>query len=125
MKSKPKPTKESRVREKAKRLEDLRAYRREQVAIAILRDNDQCAIHFFLHGENRRREEVHHIYSRGRQAGDFREHYTSLLCVCKECHPMAIQTPGASATLGWVEEIARKANETPINTEFRHVEQTV
>lgn len=117
---KPKPTKEERLQEKADRKEALRNYRREQVAIAILRDNNQCVFHYFLRGEYKQREEVHHVYSRGREAGSFREHYTSLVCTCKECHPMAIQTPGASATLGWVEEVVRKANENPINPEFKH-----
>jgi hypothetical protein len=35
---------------------------------------------------------------------------------------MAIQVPGASSELGWVEEILEQANETPINKKFRHSE---
>jgi hypothetical protein len=35
---------------------------------------------------------------------------------------MAIQVPGASSKLEWVEEILEQANETPINKKFKHSE---
>lgn len=117
---KPKPEKGGKKREDDKRKRALQKYRGSQVPIAISRDNDQCAICHFKHGRYRKRQEVHHVYSRGRKSGDFREHYTSMLCVCKECHPPPIQIPGGSATLGWVEDILKRANETPINGKFEH-----
>lgn len=118
----PKPTKKQRLLDKADRQHSLGAYRRINSARAIERDNAQCGICFFKFNRNRRGTEVHHVYSRGRRAGDWREHYRSLLYVCKECHPMAIQVPGASSKLEWVEEILEQANETPINKKFKHSE---
>lgn len=115
----PKPTKADRVAAKQQRQQGLKAFRQQQVAIAIERDDDQCAICWFRYGRSRRREEVHHVYSRGKQAGDWRERYTSLLCVCRECHPLPVKSPGGSKSLGWVEDILRQANETPINPQFR------
>ena len=115
----PKPKKGGKKREDARRKRALREYRHTNVALAINRDDDRCAICHFKYGRYRRREEVHHVYSRGRRSGDFRERYDNLLCVCKQCHPPAIQLPGGSATLGWVEDILRQANENPINKEFK------
>ena len=85
-----------------------------------MRDGGFCAICYFRDGVETPFEEVHHVYSRGKKEGDWREHYTSLLCVCKKCHPLPIITPGGSARLGWVEEVLRKANAKPINKDFIH-----
>lgn len=115
----PKPSKKERLSKKASEKRSLADYRHKQVELAIIRDRDLCAICFFKYSRLRRRQEVHHVYSRGRRAGDWREHYTCLLCVCKECHPLPIQQPGASASLGWVEDILEKANANPINKYFR------
>lgn len=119
MPAKPKPTKAARLRAKASKKSGLVAYRRTQCAIVIERDADLCVICYFKHNRIRMRQEIHHVYSRGRETGDWREHYTSLMCVCKECHPLPIQVPGASANLGWVEDILRMANETPIDPAFK------
>lgn len=121
MPSAPKPTKGGHKREKDARRRALKKYTQTQAPLAISRDGDQCAICWFRDGVHKRREEVHHVYGRGRASGDFREHYTSMLCVCKECHPPPIQIPGASARLGWVEGILQQANETPINEIFKKV----
>lgn len=103
--------------------EELREYRQRQAALTIWRDNDQCVICYFKHLRNNRRAEIHHVYSRGRKAGDPREHYSNLMCVCRQCHPMPIQQQGASASLGWVENILEQANNTPINIRFKHPEE--
>jgi hypothetical protein len=120
---KPKPLRKDRNAEKQLEVTALKAYRSVNVALAIERDNNQCVFCYFLHGMSAPRQEVHHVYSRGKKAGSFREHYTSLLCTCKECHPLPIQTPGASGSLAWVEAVLRKANETPINKKFQHQEK--
>lgn len=113
-----KPEKGGRKREKEKQRQDLLKFRHQQVSLAIFRDNSQCAVCFFLHGKRRAREEVHHVYGRGRKTGDWREQHTSLLCVCKAHHPLPIQTPGGNYHLAWVEEVLKQANASPINPEF-------
>ena len=114
----PKPKKSDREKATRKRKRDLIAYRATQVKRAIVRDNDQCVFCWFLEDTITQREEVHHVYSRGREAGSWREKTESLLCTCKEHHPPAIQIRGGSATLGWVEYILQRANETPINEAY-------
>lgn len=116
----PKPTKKDRLSEDNAEKDAIRQYRHRNVQIAIYRDNNQCVFCWFLLRKTTRRQEVHHVFSRGVSENDWREHYTNLLCTCKKHHPMAIQTPGASQTLGWVEDILCQANQTPINTKFRH-----
>ena len=116
----PKPTKAGRKSAKQSKHDQLVAYRKKQVERAIMRDAGYCTIHWFKYGKKVPFDEVHHVFSRGQTAGDWRENYQSLLCVCRACHPQPIITPGGSANLGWVEEILRKANEAPINSDFTH-----
>lgn len=90
-----------------------------QAPIAIERDGGLCTICYFLHNRTRRYQEVHHVYGRARNEDTlWREMAVNLLCVCKECHPPAIFQPGASASLGHIEEVRVKANTTPINVSF-------
>lgn len=106
---------------KAAQHELARYYRQANVIKAIHRDKGLCTIHWFRDKKSVKFQEVHHVYSReSRYPGSFRESYKSMLCVCRECHPLPIQQPGASANLSWVEDILRCANETPINTSFVH-----
>lgn len=124
----PKPKKADRLVETKKRKAALRAYRHANVTRAIERDGSLCIFCYFLDDERipvsappfkvTPREEVHHVYGRGREAGDRREHYTSLACTCKSCHPLPIQTPGGNEHLEWVETALRMANDTPINKRF-------
>jgi hypothetical protein len=116
----PKPTKKDRTQTKYEQKEDLKMYRRIQSALAIRRDNDQCVICHFRYNRKRRREEIHHVYGRARRSGEWREHYTSLMSVCKDCHPPPIQTPGGNHDFSWVEELLREANSNPINKGFTH-----
>lgn len=97
----------------------LKEYRATQALLAIHRDNALCAIHYFRDKMRVPGNQVHHVYGRSRRAGDWRENYESLLCVCIACHPLPIQIKGASPNLDWVEEILEQANDTPINPEFR------
>ncbi len=74
----PKP--ELRKVENARRLRELKKYRREQYLLAVERDSGLCEC-------GRMADDVHHKYGRGRRAGDWREHHEQLRCVCRECHP--------------------------------------
>ena len=76
----PCPKPELRKVENAKRLRELRTYRREQYLLAAERDRGLCHC-------GKLAVDIHHVYGRGRQAGDWREHYEQLRCVCRECHP--------------------------------------
>ena len=94
--------------------EELRKYREQQALLAIHRDHALCAIHFFLFGERKPYEEVHHVFGRSRMAGDWKEHHSSLMCVCRACHPAG----AARAPYGSHEkyiDVLRRANKTPIN----------
>lgn len=97
----------------------LQEYRRSQAALAIHRDDNCCAVCWFLLGKRTHRADVHHVFSRGKTAGDWREQAVNLLCVCRKHHPPPIQTPGANPKLAWVEEVLRLANARPINPRFR------
>jgi len=86
-------------------------------------------LHWFAAHELVPYDEVHHVYGRAKRKASgpldlgeyWREHYTSLICVCRYCHPQPINgKPGSSAKLAWVEEYLRKANATPINRGFQH-----
>lgn len=101
-----------------KRQDRVKAYRSEQAKLAIYRDNALCAIHFFSHGVRRPYEEVHHVFGRGRDAGDWREHVSSLLCVCRQCHPAgAARAPNGPHHP--IIRILRKANTSPINEDVK------
>lgn len=119
----PKPSKAERADAKQSQISSLKEYRRVQAALAIDRDGDLCAIHWFKYGKRVLRQDVHHVYGRGRKAGDRKEHYTSLLCLCRGCHSQiaAIKTPGS--THRWVVDILQSANDTPINALFEHVQE--
>jgi len=113
----PKTQKKDKRREEEQRKKDLQEYRRVQSALAIERDGSLCVFCFFLHGKRTPRSDVHHTFGRGDTAGDPREHYTNLLCVCRECHPPPIIT-GGSPELDYIERVRKQANETPINRRF-------
>ena len=57
----------------------LDEYRQEQYLLAIERDGGLCRYC------RKSAVDVHHKYGRGREAGDPREHYSNLECVCREC----------------------------------------
>jgi hypothetical protein len=77
--SHPKPP--TRKAEKEKQRARLREYRREQYQLAIDRDGGLCRMC------GRMAADVHHVYGRGKRAGDWREHHDNLICVCRQCHP--------------------------------------
>lgn len=130
MGSAPKPTRSARKADKASRTNALHDYRHTQAALAIERDGDLCIFCYFLDDDYkpvanppfriRKRADVHHVYGRGRTAGDWRESHKVLACTCRECHPQPIIAgPGNSPNLAWVEDALLRANTTPINRNFK------
>ncbi len=116
----PKPTRDQREAEKRSKKQGLKEWRQKNVEVAISRDAGYCVICWFRDNKKVPYQEVHHVFSRGNSWGDWHEDYHNLMCVCQACHPQPIITPGASANLGWVEDILKKANDTPINEDFKH-----
>jgi len=115
----PKPTKKDRLATTKKVKDDLKEYRRAQAAVAAYRDNQQCVICKFSMGRDTPMADVHHVYGRGKRAGDWREQAKNLMCVCRRCHPQPIKgDPGSSTDLAWVEDYLWMANGKPINPDF-------
>lgn len=117
MRPTPKPTKRERAQVVRERKSSLGDYRRIQAALAIERDNAQCVFCHFIYGKTTDSADVHHVWGRGKTAGDYREHYTSLLCTCREHHPQPILT-GGDLHLDYVQQIRVLANDVPINPRF-------
>jgi hypothetical protein len=102
---------------------DLDSYRKAQRNLAILRDNGLCAVCYFVKaGIKVPANDVHHVYGRGRKAGNWRESFKCLLCVCRMHHPRPILVPGGNSGLAWIEDVLKSANETPINQDFSYGE---
>jgi len=114
----PKPKKSDRIAEQKTKHSELIQYRRVQAALAISRDNSLCVVCYFTDGLRVNREEVHHVFGRGIVAGDYREHYTNLMCVCRKHHPHPIKGDVPKLEMEWIEHIRKQANKTPINPHF-------
>ena len=110
----------TRKDEKAAVKEKLHVYRRVQSMLVIDRDLARCVICWLRDGKKKRYDDIHHVFGRGNKAGDDREHYQNLMCVCRECHPPPAQD--SYSRQAWVVKLLFKANETPINPEFEHQE---
>lgn len=110
----------TRKEEKAEQKRQLDMYRGTQRMLCVDRDHASCVICWFRDGVKTRYQDIHHIYGRGKKVGDWREHYTNLMCVCRKCHPLPAQDKGSKQS--WVIEIAEEMmNATPINPAFEHV----
>lgn len=114
-----KPVKRNRSAADKTRKEELRLYRQAQYRLAVERDRGLCVFCWFLDGRQVLASDVHHVYGRGRQAGDWREHHTQLVCTCRAHHPPPIREPGANPRLEWVEKVVERANRTPVNKSFK------
>ena len=101
--------------ERRERMKRRSLYIGEQAPIAIFRDEGYCIFCYFVEGKLVPYEEVHHFYGRGREEGDWREHYSSLGCVCKKHHPRPIHVEGKHPE---IEKVLRMANKNPINSRF-------
>ena len=105
MPSYPKPLASARKLANHERKEQLRLWRATQYRKAIERDKGMCRI-----CNKRVAVDVHHVYGRGRSTGDWREHHTSLMSVCRGCHPQPIKHKPAGPKLRWVEDILERIN---------------
>jgi len=102
---KPKPQRGAKKKANEKRKRELAAYRKEQFTLAYARDNGGCRI-----CEIARADDCHHILGRGREAGDFREHYTNLMFVCRTCHPLPIKFMPPPDDMVWIIELRDRIN---------------
>ena len=105
---KPKPQKGAKRKANEKRKRELAAYRKEQRALAIERDEGGCRF-----CEVARGTDVHHAYGRGRQAEDWREHFSNLITTCQSCHPAPIYVQPPKPHLEYVVELLDKINTEP------------
>jgi len=69
---------------------------------------------FWIHNKSRKGSEVHHVFGRGRCPGDIKEKYTSLMTVCRDCHPEPILAPTSSEWKNAVLYVWRKMNTEPV-----------
>lgn len=76
-------------RGKTRRSSGLQEHRRRQHAVVFKRSQNRCEMCLWGKGDD-----MHHVYGRGKNKDDWREQADALLCVCRQCHPLPIQTPG-------------------------------
>ena len=103
--SHPKPRAAERKLANYERKRALREYRHGQYLAAMQRDGGICVI-----CRKRAAVDVHHVYGRGCDFGDWREQYTNMMSVCRRCHPQPIKHKPAGPKLAWIEEILEKVN---------------
>lgn len=100
--------------------EALANYRKTQAALAIARDFGYC-VRCYWTDKLTQYEHVHHVFGRGTEVGDDREQYTSLICLCANCHRLVsairfrIKPQHTEQIL-----LLERANENPINANFQH-----
>lgn len=97
---------------------NLSRHRKIQRLIAMERDKGCCVFHFYNLNKKVEAVDVHHVFGRGKSPDDDREHYTSLVCTCRECHPLPAKDPKGKQSD--IISILKKANESPINRSFVH-----
>ena len=100
----PKPLKSDRKKARDDRKRCLDEYRKANYILAFERDGGKCVFC------GKPAVDCHHCFGRGRDAGDWQEHYTSLLCVCRLCHPGRIVGDRAGKNLEYVEEKFKEIN---------------
>ena len=105
-------------KEKRKQLRELKKYRKNQVLLAISRDNATCVSCYWSPSRVRSYEHVHHTEGRGSYE---KEHYTKLICLCSSCHNMfsAMRQPNKKIHITQ-KGLIKIANQHPINSEFEH-----
>ena len=100
-----KPSKKDRLAVKSKRESALVRYRKEQYALAWERDKGLCVVC------GKPAQDTHHIWGHGKYAGHWREHYTSLMCVCRKHHPRPIYHRPPKEDMLWIEELQKRINQ--------------
>ena len=84
----------------------LKLWRATQYRKAIDRDGGLCRI-----CDKMVVQEIHHIWGRGSDMFDWREDYTSLISVCRKCHPRPIHHRPPKKDMEWIEELQKKINQ--------------
>lgn len=114
-----KPSKSAKE-ERRERMRRRGNYARKQAAITIFRDNATCIVCWHKLGLDTAYDEVHHFYGRGTDEDDWREHHSSLGCLCKihHGHFRPIEFKGSRQEEEWVLE---RANKYPINKKYREI----
>jgi len=57
---------------------------------AVFRDNGLCMMCKWIYGLTTPYQEVHHVFSRGKSIKSIKEYPSSLMSVCRSCHPNPI-----------------------------------
>ena len=102
---KPKPQKGAKKKANEKRKRELTAYRKIQYELAVERDEGGCRF-----CEKVRASEVNHVWGRGRKAGDWREHFSNLVCTCQSCHPLPIKILPPRDDQMYIVELIKRIN---------------
>jgi hypothetical protein len=72
---------------------NLKEYRHIARDAAVQRDGGFCMICKWTCGITTPYAEVHHVFGRGATSDSVKEKFTSLMCVCRACHPQPILLP--------------------------------
>ncbi len=97
---------------------ELNEYRKEARRIALLRDSQMCMMCKWVHNQRTKAVEVHHVFGRGAMVGSVKEETTSLMCVCRDCHPQPIMLYSEHA---WKEDVIHawvRMNLYPENSDY-------
>ena len=67
----------------------------------------------WLRGNETHGDEVHHVFGRGTSADSIKEAYTSLMTVCRNCHPSPILVPPTQVWQAEVLQVWHNMNVSP------------
>ena len=93
----------------------LEEHRKIQRSLAIFRDGGRCMMCKWTYGIETSYQEVHHVFGRGTSPDSIKEFYTSLMCVCQDCHPAPILLPPTKSWQDKVLEVWKDMNFYPLN----------
>lgn len=116
----PKPQKGARKERKEYVSNALKEYRREQFAIAAQRDGGWCVFCRIIDERFMPMDDVHHVFGHGTTERSPKEHFTSLICVCRKHHPQPISCGGVDEKDIRV-RMWRSANLYPHNKAFKEI----
>lgn len=98
----------------------LSDYRKAMRAKAVFRDDGKCMICKWTMGVTTPYAEVHHVFGRGTYVLSPKEDFTSLMSVCRSCHPQPLLVPMISHELTYILTVWRNMNCSPANMLFRY-----
>lgn len=98
----------------------LSDYRKAMREHAVFRDNNLCMICRWTKGVSTPYAEVHHVFGRGTSVQSVKENPSSLMCVCRACHPHPILVPMLSNDDKEILAVWRNMNCSPENKLYRY-----